>query len=86
MQRGRLVGAHRRRQHRPPRRHRAIGIAPSAAASAAPSGPIGGTGTTEGAFYLYNWADYTDLDNIETFKKNYGITDWSYDTSLRTTR
>ncbi len=30
--------------------------------------------------YLYNWADYTDLNNIETFKKNYGITDWSYDT------
>jgi spermidine/putrescine transport system substrate-binding protein len=54
--------------------------AASAAASAAPSGPIGGTGTTEGAFYLYNWADYTDLDNIETFKTNYGITDWSYDT------
>ena len=54
--------------------------AASAAVSAAPSGPIGGTGTTEGAFYLYNWADYTDLKNIETFKKNYGITDWSYDT------
>jgi spermidine/putrescine transport system substrate-binding protein len=54
-------------------------IAPSAAASVAPSGPIGGTGTTEGAFYLYNWADYTDLGNIETFKTNYGITDWSYD-------
>ena len=33
--------------------------------------------TTEGAFYLYNWADYTDEDNIETFKTNYGITDWS---------
>lgn len=66
--------------------------APSAAASAAPSaaasvdasaaasaGPAGGTGTTEGAFYLYNWADYTDLGNIETFKTNYGITDWVYD-------
>jgi spermidine/putrescine transport system substrate-binding protein len=54
--------------------------AASVAASAAPSGPIGGTGDTEGAFYLYNWADYTDLGNIETFKTNYGITDWSYDT------
>jgi spermidine/putrescine transport system substrate-binding protein len=54
--------------------------AATAAASAAPSGPIGGTGTTEGAFYLYNWADYTDLNNIETFKTNYGVTDWSYDT------
>jgi spermidine/putrescine transport system substrate-binding protein len=54
----------------------------SAAGSAAPSasGPIGGTGETEGAFYLYNWADYTDLGNIETFKTNYGITDWVYDT------
>jgi spermidine/putrescine transport system substrate-binding protein len=54
----------------------------SAATSTAPaaSGPIGGTGTTEGAFYLYNWADYTDLENIETFKTNYGITDWIYDT------
>ena len=54
--------------------------AASVAASAAPSGPIGGTGDTEGAFYLYNWADYTDEGNIETFKTNYGITDWSYDT------
>jgi len=60
----------------------AASAAPSAAASAAPaaSGPIGGTGTTEGAFYLYNWADYTDPGNIETFKTNYGITDWVYDT------
>ena len=58
----------------------AASAVPSAAESAAVVGPVGGTGDTEGAFYLYNWADYTDLNNIETFKKNYGITDWSYDT------
>jgi spermidine/putrescine transport system substrate-binding protein len=53
----------------------------STAASAAASsvGP-GGTGTTEGKFYLYNWADYTDPGNIEAFKAQYGITEFTYDT------
>ena len=53
----------------------------STAASAAASsvGP-GGTGTTEGKFYLYNWADYTDPANIEAFKAQYGINEFTYDT------
>jgi len=53
----------------------------STAASAAASsvGP-GGTGTTEGKFFLYNWADYTDPNNIEAFKAQYGITEFTYDT------
>ena len=29
---------------------------------------------TEGALFMYNWADYINPDNIEEFKKRYGIT------------
>jgi len=54
--------------------------AASAAATAAAAGPPGGTGTTEGKFYLYNWADYTDPGNIEAFKAQYGVTEFTYDT------
>jgi spermidine/putrescine-binding protein len=64
--------------------------APSAAASAAaPSAATsGGPGTsaapapsyaTEGGLYMYNWAEYIDLQNIEEFKARYNIGDWSYD-------
>jgi spermidine/putrescine transport system substrate-binding protein len=35
---------------------------------------------TEGALFMYNWADYINPENIETFKKRYNITDWTYDT------
>ena len=56
-------------------------VAPSAAAaSVAPSGPVGGTGVTEGALFMNNWADYIDPGNIETFKKQYGVTEFTYDT------
>ena len=41
--------------------------------SAAPAGPIGGTGTTENALYMYNWADYVDPGNIEVFKAKFGV-------------
>jgi spermidine/putrescine transport system substrate-binding protein len=29
---------------------------------------------------MYNWADYINPENIETFKTRYKITDWTYDT------
>ena len=54
--------------------------AASTAASVAPSGPPGGTGTTEGKLFMYNWADYVDLGNIESFKAQYGVTEFTYDT------
>lgn len=47
-------------------------VAPSIEASAAPV-------VTEGALYMYNWADYIAKENIETFKKRFAITDWTYD-------
>jgi spermidine/putrescine-binding protein len=53
-------------------------IGPSASASggaSASAGPV----QTEGALYMYNWADYIAEENIETFKERYGITDWTYD-------
>jgi spermidine/putrescine transport system substrate-binding protein len=63
--------------------------AASAAASAAPSAAASGEpGTsaapapsyaTEGALFMYNWAEYIDLQNIEEFKTRYNIADWTYD-------
>jgi spermidine/putrescine transport system substrate-binding protein len=47
-------------------------IAPSVAASVAPV-------ETEGALFMYNWADYIADENIETFKERFNITDWTYD-------
>jgi spermidine/putrescine transport system substrate-binding protein len=34
---------------------------------------------TEGKLFMYNWADYVDLDNIEKFKKDFKVTDFTYD-------
>jgi spermidine/putrescine transport system substrate-binding protein len=48
------------------------GPAASGSASAAPV-------QTEGALYMYNWADYISEENIETFRERFGITDWTYD-------
>jgi len=53
------------------------GGAPSAGAGA--SAAPGGT-ATEGALYMYNWADYVDPENIETFKERFGVTEFTYDT------
>jgi spermidine/putrescine-binding protein len=47
-------------------------VAPSVAASVAPV-------ETEGALFMYNWADYIADENIETFKERFEITDWTYD-------
>jgi spermidine/putrescine-binding protein len=66
------------------------GGGPSAAPSAAPSvaPPASGASgepapapsvATEGALFMYNWAEYIDLENIEEFKARYNITDWTYD-------
>ena len=58
--------------------------APSAAASAAASAGASvapaPSYATEGALFMYNWADYVDLENIEEFKKRYNIAEFTYDT------
>ena len=62
--------------------------APSAAASAAASAPAGSgepsvapapSYATEGALFMYNWAEYIDLENIEEFKTRYNIGEFTYD-------
>jgi len=50
---------------------------PSAEPSAAAPSP---SYATEGALYMYNWADYINPENIDEFKKRYSISDWTYDT------
>jgi spermidine/putrescine transport system substrate-binding protein len=57
--------------------------APSSAGSAAPSESASAPApsyATEGALFMYNWADYINPENIETFKTRYNIEDWTYDT------
>jgi spermidine/putrescine transport system substrate-binding protein len=59
--------------------------APSEAPSAAPESTAPSTApepsyATEGALYMYNWADYINPDNIAEFQARYAITDWTYDT------
>jgi spermidine/putrescine transport system substrate-binding protein len=54
--------------------------AASAAASTAASAAPAPSYATEGALYMYNWADYIADENIATFQERYNITDWSYDT------
>jgi len=65
----------------------AASVAPSAPASAAPvasGAPIASASAapvvTEGALYMYNWADYIADENIATFKERFKVTDWTYDT------
>ena len=60
--------------------------APSAAPSAAPpaSGASGAPAAeasfaTEGALFMYNWAEYIDLENIEEYKARYNIGEFTYD-------
>jgi spermidine/putrescine transport system substrate-binding protein len=53
----------------------------TSAASAAPSGSAAASAPpVEGALYMFNWADYVDLDNIEEFKSRFNVTDFTYDT------
>jgi spermidine/putrescine transport system substrate-binding protein len=59
----------------------ASSTAPSAAASsAAPSVAAEPSYATEGALFMYNWADYINPENIEEYKARYSISDWTYDT------
>ncbi len=64
--------------------------APSAAATAAASAPVGSPSAatsdapapsyaTEGALFMFNWADYVDPDNMAEFQTRYGIDEFSYD-------
>jgi len=34
----------------------------------------------ESEFFLYNWSDYVNPDNIETFKAEFGVSNYVYDT------
>ena len=55
--------------------------APASAAAPSASGPAPEPSyATEGALFMYNWADYINPENIEEFKKRYSIADWTYDT------
>jgi spermidine/putrescine-binding protein len=47
--------------------------------SQAPSGSAAAV-ETEGALFMFNWADYVDPENIEEFKTRYDVTDFTYDT------
>jgi spermidine/putrescine-binding protein len=64
--------------------------APSAATSAAASAPAGSPSAatsavpapsyaTEGALFMFNWADYVDPDNMAEFQSRYGIDEFTYD-------
>ena len=62
--------------------------APSAAPSSAPSASASGASgepapqpsyATEGALFMYNWAEYIDLENIEEYKSRYNIGEFTYD-------
>ncbi len=57
----------------------AASAAPSAAGSAGTSPAAAPSFATEGALFMYNWAEYIDLENIEEFKARYNIADWTYD-------
>jgi spermidine/putrescine transport system substrate-binding protein len=55
----------------------------SAPASVVPSASVPApepSYATEGALFMYNWADYINPDNIKEFQKRYSIADWTYDT------
>src|SRR4029079_7394599 len=51
--------------------------AESAAASVRPSAVA--VTETEGKLFMYNWADYVDPDNIEKFKKDFKVDEFTYD-------
>jgi len=64
--------------------------APSVAGSAAASAPAGSPSAatsavpapsyaTEGALFMFNWADYVDPDNMAEFQARYGIDEFTYD-------
>ena len=48
---------------------------PSASTGAAPEASY----ATEGALFMFNWADYVDPVNIDEFKTRYGIDEFTYD-------
>jgi spermidine/putrescine transport system substrate-binding protein len=48
-------------------------IAPSAAVSASPAAEV------EKELFMYNWAAYISLDNIEKFKQRFGVETFQYD-------
>jgi spermidine/putrescine-binding protein len=54
-------------------------LAPPSAGSAAPSVVPSASYATEGALFMYNWAEYIDPENIEEFKRRYDIGQFTYD-------
>ena len=66
--------ARRRRRPRPARRPVGSGLG-----RARDIGRACPSYATEGALFMYNWAEYIDPENIEEFKTRYNIADWTYD-------
>jgi spermidine/putrescine transport system substrate-binding protein len=58
----------------------ASGPAASAAAPSASAEAPAPSYATEGALFMYNWADYINPENIKEFQSRYNISDWTYDT------
>jgi spermidine/putrescine transport system substrate-binding protein len=52
--------------------------APATDGGTAPSAPP--AGDIESELFLYNWSDYVNPDNIETFKAEFGVNNFVYDT------
>ena len=52
---------------------------PASGASGEPSPAAAASFATEGALFMYNWAEYIDLENIEEYKARYNISDFTYD-------
>ena len=55
------------------------GGASSAAPSVGASAAAGASYATEGALFMFNWADYVDPDNMAEFQARYGIDEFTYD-------
>ena len=52
---------------------------PASGASGEPSPAAAASFATEGALFMYNWAEYIDLENIEEYKARYNIGEFTYD-------
>ncbi len=53
--------------------------APAASASAAPAATAAPAGDIENSLFMYNWSEYINPDNIETYKAEFGVNTFQYD-------
>lgn len=58
----------------------APGASPSDVAVVPSVEPTFSQEATEGHLWMYNWSDYVDPGNIDKFKKDYAVDDFTYDT------